>query len=179
MHCSIQLALVILVFGAPSMARDLKLDLVPQAQSKWSWAAVSQSVLKKNQGKNISQCAMASRFNHGKPGDYCCSPGHAKSPRCNQGTKIYRALDHYGLLQRHLFSPVSTQTLEEEVQAGFPVPIRIKWHSGSAHYLLVYGVSKDGISVWDPSPRGGSRTLSRRELETYNGGKWVETFLTR
>jgi hypothetical protein len=150
-----------------------------QEQSNWCWAATTQSVIDTLGGRAPKQCQMVSRLIAGSRNDACCDPRLARTEKCNQGYQTPKALDYFDVLQDGVYAPVSQETLEKEIAAGFPVAIRIQWESLDGHAMMIYGATATTINVWDPANGGDRYLASRNALANYHGGKWAGTFTTR
>jgi Papain-like cysteine protease AvrRpt2 len=167
--------------GAPW--KRLEFTVQRQEQSQWCWAAVSVSIADfYERPTNWTQCRLVCDM---RQISGCCEDG--STPDCNQPWYLDKALDGMGALRR--FDPVSPPNpsgtlpteIEDEIDAGQPVGVRIGWRGGGGHVIVVEGCSEDGAMVAVEDPLFGASDLPAPLLyDRYQGtGRWTHTYLTK
>lgn len=83
---------------------------------------------------------------------------------CNDMHSLKRVLKEKGLFIKQLstLDAPSFATIQQEINAGFPVPSKIKWITGEGHVILVSG--------WFIAPNGKEHVLVLDPASTKGGG---------
>jgi len=156
----------------------LSFQMQHQQQTNWCWAAVSTSVaLYYDPLSNWTQCTVA----NGELGrSDCCGTGASTS--CNVYGYLDSALSRVGHLDHMDGSVAGFQAVDDEIDAGRPVGIRVAWSGGGAHFLAIIGYLEDVqnyVAVDDPIY--GKSDVSYDTLRTsYQGsGTWTHSYYTK
>jgi len=123
----------------------LGVDLYPQQQDEWCWAATGRMTMlfAKGSSDDITQCAQA---NQALKQTTCCGNGNGGSTDCDQpwyplysqwGFDSVQHGDGSGLI------PFSFETLKSTLSSGNPVAFLWKWTNGGGHYQVAVGYSED------------------------------------
>lgn len=183
-------------------AVQLPLVLPRQEKARWCWAAIGAGLARFLSGREISQSALATLTDDpGAPRSPARSPPgspekslHGLPPvslseadtgqdgtadGCNR--PLDRVLDHLGLLAHWSPGKPRFERLMFEINRGLPVPLRIEWFGGDAHFVLVTGYHPGARSLLiDDSLHGPSRCpYDRFPREYRQGGVWTDTIWTR
>ena len=158
--------------------KQLDFNMQHQEHSNWCWAAVSVSVEQFfSPGKELRQCGMA----HLELGFRCCDEPER---RCNQPHRLDPPLERVNRLRgRPIAEVLSFAKVQEEIDAGRPVCVRIRWRDGGGHFVVItgYDVSPRGVEqviVDDPFYRQSRIPIERlRSSYQVDHGKWTATFL--
>ena len=160
--------------------RRLAFSMQHQEQTNWCWSAVSTSVSHfYNPGSGWTQCGLA---NAELGQTTCCANG--ASPQCNVDGYLDRALGRTGNLQSWAGGAIALGRVEQEVNAGRVVGVRIGWAGGGGHFVALAGYADAGsgagfVSVEDPW-YGPSRVSYDSVRTAYQGsGSWTHTYYTR
>jgi Papain-like cysteine protease AvrRpt2 len=127
----------------------LSFQMQHQQQTNWCWAAVSTSVaLYYDSTSTWTQCTVA----NGELGrSDCCGAGASTS--CNVYGFLNTALTRVGHLD-HMDSAVAAfHAVDDEIDAGRPLGIRVAWSGGGAHFLAIIGYLEGAtnyVAVDDP-----------------------------
>jgi Papain-like cysteine protease AvrRpt2 len=156
----------------------LNFQMQHQQQTNWCWAAVSTSVaLYYDPTSAWTQCTVA----NGELGrSDCCGAGGSTS--CNVYGTLNTALTRVGHLDHMDVAVASFQAVDDEIDAGRPLGIRVAWSGGGAHFLVVIGYFEgDTNYVAVDDPIYGKSDLTYATLETaYQGsGAWTHSYYTR
>ena len=160
----------------------LEVPLIYQEQDCWCWAASAKMVLTFYGITGDKQCEMANdQFGQTN----CCAD--PTSEDCNQGIcvkDIVPLFQKYGLNSKRRNYPVSFNKLKDEIDAGRPVEVRIRWDGGGGHAVIVHGYRDDDegqfLSVNDPWVTGwGTSEIEYDHLKEANGdgGTWANTWV--
>jgi Papain-like cysteine protease AvrRpt2 len=136
------------------MAKDLLIE-PRQLQTNWCWAAVA-STLAGYFVRPISQCEVASTIVGN--GVNCCNGNEAE---CNQPQDLDNVLDRLNAMlpkpmEKTAFSrPMRFNEVQDAIDAGVPVCVRIEWIGGGGHFVMItgYSISESNlgwIDVCDP-----------------------------
>jgi hypothetical protein len=156
----------------------LSFQMQHQQQANWCWAAVSTSVaLYYDPLSNWSQCTVA---NGELARTDCCGAGASTS--CNVYGYLDSSLTRVGHLDHMDGSVAEFQAVDDEIDAGRPVGIRVAWSGGGAHFLAIIGYLEDVqnyVAVDDPIY--GKSDVSYDTLRTsYQGsGTWTHSYYTK
>ena len=145
-----------------------------QLRGRWCWAAVAFSVEKYfNPATTMSQCSIATLV----LGMRCCVP---PNPACNIAGSLEAALNRVNHLTAPRTGPVDYDAIEAQLVAFRPVPVRVEWPGGSAHFLVISGCRVVGgieiVELSDPLFGPSTYPLSRF-ARAYRGiGRWTDTY---
>lgn len=156
----------------------LNFQMQTQQQSNWCWAAVSTSVaLYYDPASSWTQCSVAD----GELGRTdCCGAGGANS--CNVYGTLNTALSRVGHLDRVEGSVAPFQSVDNEVDAGRPLGIRVAWSGGGAHFLAVIGYLEDAqnyVAVDDPIYGKSDLTYDTLKTSYQGSGSWTHSYYTK
>ena len=148
--------LLLVVWQLQGRGQHLDVPVVYQERSQWCWAAVSQSVLG-YYGKEFEQCDIAEYTRsvatwHSFGSVHCCTGGcdHWNYIQGLAGS-IEDILLQLGNLQTHwYYGSLSRQEIAFEMEGGRPFIIRWGWTGGGGHFLVVHGLSGNGVYYMDP-----------------------------
>jgi hypothetical protein len=152
-----------------------------QEMTLWCWAAVSLSIDKFfDQNSARSQCDIAESV----VGGGCCGNRAA----CNSAQNLDEALDSVGKLYRMFEFSLSYTDLAAQLDAKFPVCVRIGWFGGGGHFVTVSACRITGgqriVTVEDPkigriNVRYENFVSAYRAGEVAGGGAWTHSYLTK
>jgi hypothetical protein len=156
----------------------LNFQMQPQQESNWCWAAVSTSVASYYDATSTwTQCSVA----NGELGrSDCCGSGAGTA--CNVYGFLASALQRVGHLDHWDGNAATFQAVDDEVDAGRPLGIRVAWSGGGAHFLAVIGYLEDAVNyVAVDDPIYGKSDLTYDTLKTsYQGtGTWTHSYYTK
>ncbi|MBD8700595.1 MULTISPECIES: papain-like cysteine protease family protein [unclassified Sphingomonas] len=155
--------------GAPSGTEHVVpgFELVCQEQTNWCWAAVTQAVERLDHNP-VEQADIATdHIARSRPDEGCdvfdpadveeraCAEASCDA-HCNSPHSLTAILNERGRLRENGgLGRISFSALKAEIMAGRPVPCRIAWQTGGAHFVCVAGVSDGGagkrfVHVYDP-----------------------------
>jgi hypothetical protein len=157
---------------------SLPFNMEPQTQTNWCWAATAKSVSQFYFALTTwTQCKIASA----ELGLTCCvSPVPSA---CNVSWYLDRALT-----RTHNFVSIRTGTLtyseiRAEIRAGRPVGARIGWSGGGGHFMVIYGCSRIGGTIYvdiDDPIYGKSHPTLDTFTNSYQGsGSWMHSYFTQ
>ena len=123
----------------------LKVELIPQTQNQWCWAATGRMtmIFAGGDSSTLTQCAQA---NDAFDQDSCCKDGDSKE--CN---KPYRPLyDNWGFTAKKISNSegaaLSWTSLKGLIDAGKPVAFLWRWNKGGGHYMVAVGYYEDSTT---------------------------------
>jgi hypothetical protein len=156
----------------------LSFAMQQQEESNWCWAAVSTSIaLYYEPSSAWTQCSVA----NGELGrNDCCGAG--ANTACNVYGFLDSALTRVGHLDRWASGAAVFQSLDDEVDAGRPVGIRVAWSGGGAHFLAVVGYLEDAtdyVAVDDPIYGRSDVTYDTLTSSYQGSGSWTHTYYTK
>jgi Papain-like cysteine protease AvrRpt2 len=162
----------------PGVGKTLTFQVQQQSQTLWCWIAVAVSVNHfYNAGSSISQCALANTLLNT---NICCSNGFA----CNQMGRLDFALARIqNLLPPIRPLPLSFVELRNFINNNRLLGCGIRWSTGLAHFVAIYGFSTDfngvnWVAVADPM-YGATDLPYETFVQQYRGsGRWVFSYLT-
>jgi len=149
-----------------------------QTERNWCWAAVSASVDRYfDPGSALTECEIAAELLEAN--DCCANPKRHDKP-----AKLQDALELVGRLGKIQDGPIAFSDLRSELDAGRPVCVRIEWHDGSAHFVVLYGyrVMSSGtrtVEVADPWYPDSTQSFDFFPVFYHGGGEWAATYLTQ
>jgi hypothetical protein len=157
---------------------NLAFTMRSQRLRDWCWAAVSVSVDRfYNLKSTWTECAIA----EAELGLSCCK----SAQQCNRVHLLDPPLDRLKRLRQAPLPRVLTfAEIQEQIDAGNPICVRIEWTDGGGHFTVIsgYAISRAGvnkITLEDPF-YGHSEAAYDAFLTKYQGsGKWTGTFLLK
>jgi hypothetical protein len=163
----------------------MPINMDPQLEPNWCWAAVTAAV--KNffsGGPTLQQCQVATPVltrEHPTDAFDCC----ANPDQCDIPAFLQDALAVSGNLSGPpLSGHLVFESVKDELDAGRPIGVRIQWPNGGGHFIVIDGYREftEGaplVHVADPQYRPcyhSYHDLVRR----YQGvGVWTDTFLLK
>ena len=169
-------------FAAP--AQELPISLTIQEQTRWCWAASSETVLDyykfvKTQCE-IAEWARTAAYPTFGNTDCCLDPGKG----CNQDNynfgragSIQDILFHFGNLQNEGSGPSTIAQITSDIQKNRLFVILLVWNNGSGgHFVVGHGISGDNIYYMDPDSQEGFYIVKYSDLlDGTNPGTWRGT----
>ncbi|MFN0123350.1 MAG: papain-like cysteine protease family protein [Blastocatellia bacterium] len=168
----------------------MRFEMQRQLQDKWCWAAVIASLLHFfDASQKRTQCEIVQKVFGALVDDFdetktnCCKQG--ADDACNQTFKLVDALDEMDVLSTRSNYPLSVEEIREQIHAGVPVAVRIRWRGGGGHFVLITAVGPDDprgpthtwLRVADPADGTGSYLSYRRLRDAYQDkGHWTHTY---
>ncbi|MCW3086420.1 MAG: hypothetical protein JWP12_3786 [Bacteroidetes bacterium] len=157
---------------------QLQFTMQFQAQSNWAWSAVASSV-SAFYGGNTTQCELA---NWAFAQNTCCVNG--SSSTCNRPYSISDALQYLKTLLALQQNALTPDKIKQEIDAGRPVVVRLRWVSGqSSHCVVITGYDDNGyepiIFVSDSALGNSVLTFNNFPANYHGGATWVSTCLTK
>ncbi len=123
-------------------SRTLDVDMYPQEQNQWCWAATGRMTMLYAGGNPsvITQCAEA---NNAFRQATCCSKG--STSKCNQ--PYYPLYDDWGFAATEKYREkgayLSWNDFKLAIDEGKPVAFLWRWNSGGGHYQVATGYYED------------------------------------
>jgi hypothetical protein len=156
----------------------LNFQMQHQQQTNWCWAAVSTSVaLYYDPASTWTQCTVA----NGELGrSDCCGAGGGTS--CNVYGTLNTALTRVGHLDHMDSTVASFQAVDDEIDGGRPLGIRVAWSGGGAHFLSVIGYLEGAtnyVAVDDPIYGKSDLTYATLETSYQGSGTWTHSYYTQ
>lgn len=167
----------------------LRLEMQRQEQSNWCWSAVGASIGIFRGTGAWTQCRVATLAIPQFPGGTldlidCC----VMADRCDIYGYLDVSLATTGTFDDLIAGRIDFDDLEAELLVGHPVCVRVAWHSGGAHFVVVCGCVADEqggryVDVVDP----GSGSLTTQLFDGpagfpaayFGGGNWTHTYFTK
>ena len=146
-----------------------------QEQTNWCWAAVAAGVAA-HYGAVWQQCNLAGL----ELGQQCC-PAGINACLCNVPYYLDCALIRVSHFRAMMFGVASfNPEVMTEINANFPIGVRIGWSDGSGHFLAIAGYSTNGRQFVDvEDPWWSASTVTYAWLQSgYQGGVWTHTYWT-
>lgn len=152
-----------------------------QELDQWCWAAVGVSVNNYvAPSSTLTQRELAARV-LGVAGG--CNGG-AISSECDQPASMTQVLN---ILHRQAGEPIPTSvsfaTIQQVIDAGWPIPVRIVWddEAGNAHFVVIsgYSVSLSGVPLLQVDDPFFGRAILDYDtfVFSYHGsGQWERTY---
>jgi hypothetical protein len=157
------------------MQRVLGYEREDQQQTLWCWVAVACSVAAFRGNDGWTQCKLAGTVLglHG-----CCV-----SPQgCNETGSLAEALDATGTLAEHQPGLVDVGVIQQQINQGLPVCIRVQRFDGTAHVMAIIGYDGAGEScrIFIEDPWSGRDDVAFGVLRhgEYSYGRWSDTYFT-
>jgi Papain-like cysteine protease AvrRpt2 len=156
----------------------LVFQMQSQQETNWCWAAVSTSVSRYyDSASTWTQCSVA----NGELGRTdCCGSGAGGA--CNVYGFLNTSLQRVGHLDHWDGNVASFQTVDDEIDAGRPIGIRVAWSGGGAHFLAVIGYLEDTqnyVAVDDPIYGKSDLTYNALTTSYQGSGTWTHTYYTK
>lgn len=151
-----------------------------QRQSEWCWAAVALSIERYFSPYSLwGQCGIAAQVLK-RDTTACCE----KPQNHNEPAPLEAALGAVQRLSKTSRGPLDFKQVCNELDAGRPVCLRIKWTGEGAHFVVLtgYKVSAAGfrtVDVADPLYPDSTRAFDGFPTTYQGGGEWTDTFLVR
>ena len=162
----------------PYVSYGVNFTIEQQTQSNWCWAAVAKSTSAYFALPVSSPWAQCSLANAALNRTDCC-PNEAP---CNVPWYLDVALT----LTNNLISmtgQISMGAVIAELQAGRPVPCRIAWTGGGAHFVVIYGYYRfqnfDHYLIADPANGYSDHPVVYFTNPQYLQGTWTNTYFTK
>ena len=150
-----------------------------QEMDNWCWAAVSVSVDRFFAPRStLRQCRMAQKILKLKR----CT-GRNCTEACDQPWYLDKALRRVGRLRGHPLGRLKFAQVQQEIDNGVPVCVRIGWRGGGGHFVVITGYSVSGrsnierLQIKDPL-YADAIVNYKSFVSSYRGaGRWTDTFL--
>ena len=155
--------------------RLLSLNMQPQQEDEWCWAAVAASVCAFfDPASTLTQCQVASSCLNLE----CC----VDAKPCNVPFDLASALaQSLNLADQPSQDALSFDSLAAQIDSGKPVCCHISWDDGTGHFNALAGYDPVNQDVDIRDPLYGNQTLPYAKFVSRyrNVGKWDGTYLTR
>lgn len=149
----------------------LELNLAPQEKANWCWAAIAQALAGYFGLEAHSQSWIA---------EHCAEPGEADRQQ-GEHRPLSQVLDAMACGYYWTPGKPSFQRLVAQINHGLPLCVRIQWHGGHGHFVLIHGYQADLKALWvADSINGGSLQCFDDFPKIYGSrsGVWTETYWT-
>lgn len=159
-------------------ATSLPFNMEAQTQTNWCWAATAKSVSHFYFVRSgWTQCKIASA----ELGLTCCvSP---LPSGCNVPWYLDRALTRTNNFVSIRAGTLTFSEIRAEISAGRPVGARIGWSGGGGHFMVIYGWSRIGGTIYldiDDPIYGKSTPSLDTFTNSYQGsGSWTHSYFTK
>lgn len=166
-------SLVFVFLGTSSaFAAYLSVPQKYQKKTNWCWAACSQAILE-YYGTNVSQTQIA---------NYAVGGADQGLPLCSYSYPYFSSymdgvLYNFGSIlstcyQGYYFYKWDVQ---QEIDAGRPLQIGIKWWGNGGHAVVIQGIQGDSLYIMDPSPLTGPYFATYDYMVSNSSGYWQGT----
>lgn len=161
----------------------LAFQMQRQLQSQWCWAAVSSSISSFYGGPNgpsgvpWKQCEVA---NNAHALATCCDDG--STDECNRDGMLDQGL----VVVSHLAGPATGAPenfayVQQEIDNGHPIGVRITWNQGDAHAVVISGYDTQNgtqlVDVEDPYYDSSTYEIGAFTTGYLSGkGQWNNTY---
>ncbi|MGD0967779.1 MAG: papain-like cysteine protease family protein [Candidatus Aquilonibacter sp.] len=148
-----------------------------QAQTDWCWSANAVSAAAYYNSNQYQQCTLV---NTDLNQTTCCTNGN--SQQCNVAWYLDRALTTVGCNYNYSSGQLDRANVLTELQAGYPIEVRIGWNNGAGdgHFCAIVGYdsAQDQLHIEDPW-YGPSHPAFNDFCNNYQSaqGKWTDTFV--
>ncbi|HAO07526.1 MAG TPA: hypothetical protein DCQ50_11135 [Chryseobacterium sp.] len=118
---------------------DLGIANIPQENTLWCWAAVSQQIIYWQKGSAPRQCELVSIANNVSSG-YCCY----YPQQCNvagSNLQIQNLILYYGGRYSSLQMPANAMVLQETLRQGRPIILQLKLTPYMGHVVVLRGIN--------------------------------------
>ncbi len=156
-----------------------------QAELYWCWAAVGVSLNRYfSPDETLKQCELATHILTGLHNGHivqCCN--QPLPPEADTPAKLQDVLSTLGLLKgQPLTRPLTFDEIRTQINAGFPVCVRIQWQGQkSGHFVVIRGFAvlasgEQYVDIADPCYRNS--TMLYEDFANYyqSYGEWSDTF---
>ena len=156
-------------------AKLLHFMMERQQQSNWCWAAAGTSTGNYfSPGSSFAQCGIATVC----LGDNACCNTPDVYNRYHRLDRALRAAHCFGRLDA---GPELLENVKVAIEADRPVGVRIGWHGGGAHFVMLTGYDDANAAVAVDDPHYG---LSIVRFDAFparyrSGGDWTHSYATR
>lgn len=161
-----------------SAAGTLSIQLIPQEQREWCWAACLHMVMKfVDSSDTATQCTLASNA-FGVAG--CCT--NPNSPICNKPLPVPNVVAEWS---RYTFQSVFNNyaieftTIVNEINGNRPIEVGLKWQGPGGHAILIIGYdeSTQKVLICNPQGDGYRGYIDYAELlNAFGQGQWQWTW---
>jgi|HubBroStandDraft_1064217.scaffolds.fasta_scaffold101489_2 hypothetical protein len=147
-----------------------------QQQAEWCWAAVAASVERFfDKDSELEQCQVANKVFNQRKNRCCKDPSAYDVPE-----ELEVALQKIHKWRNTLRGPLTFEQVQEEIDRGRPVCVRIQWLSGGGHFVVVRGyrlLSSGAQQLYVADPENPSNLVDYNEFKVayYGEGTWAET----
>ena len=155
--------------------RQLHFRMESQREPNWSWAAVGASAGSYfSPGSRYEQCAIADIC----LGDTACCRAPDTCDRYGRLDSALRAAQCFGGMAA---GPESFDDVGNAIDADRPVGVRIGWHGGGAHFVMLTGYDDANTAVAVDDPHYGRSIVRFGAFPNRyrSGGDWTHTYATR
>jgi hypothetical protein len=161
-----------------SKHNQLTFTMQHQQQTNWCWAAVATSVtLFYSSAGTWTQCSLV---NAELGQTTCCTDG--STSQCNQAWYLDLALTRVGNLDHVAGGSIALSGVEQEIDAGRLVGVRIGWSGCGGHFVALEGYQEGGAGfVYVEDPWYGPSYVGYDTFRSmYQGsGSWTHTYFSR
>lgn len=153
------------------------LQVPHQEQDQWCWCAVAAGLCAfRDQTFAMRQCEVAADF---LGLDACADPS---ADEVNKMMPVADVLTHFKLLAFPQEAPMSFEEVVEQIDAGRPVCIRIRFiDTGTPHVTVIRGYRRDGRMLMIDDPSFDESTMPYADvIDRYEGsGVWKQSYRVR
>lgn len=153
-----------------------------QEQLNWCWAAVAASIQDFfNSSPNlVTQSQIATRVLSNVPGGCGTSPNNP-NPACNVPNSLTTVLGAlHRLAGNPIIRPLRFAEIQQTIDAGFPIPVRIVWDedANTAHMVVISGYIPSNQQLQVEDPFYGRSVIDLDTLvSNYRGvGRWERSY---
>ncbi|WP_290903145.1 papain-like cysteine protease family protein [Aquabacterium sp.] len=145
-----------------------------QEQDQWCWCAVAAGICAfRDETFTLRQCEVASSV---LGVDVCADP---TSDSVNKMMPLDEVLAHFQRLGFKTESPMTFEDVAEQIDAGLPVCIRIRFmDTGNPHVTVIRGYRRDGRMLMIDDPSFDESTMPYEDVvDRYEGsGSWKQSY---
>ncbi len=148
-----------------------------QEQQNWCWAAVACSTAELFGQLTWTQCKLVEAE---LDEDTCCQDG--STDECDKPWYLDDALRRTGNLEAFTSGATAFASVRDEVDAGLPLGVRIRWEDGGGHFVALDGyLDGDDPQVQVRDPWDGLHQFDYEEFrDRYDGnGEWTHSYRTK
>ena len=166
-------------FGAALVSQRVldTLQIPHQDQDQWCWCAITAGICAfRDHTFKMRQCEVAAVV---LGLDACANPA---SEDVNKMMPLDEVLVHFHRLADMQDMPISFDQIVEQIDAGLPVCLRIRFvDTGIAHFTVVRGYRRDDQMLMIDDPSFDETTLSYDDVrDSYEGsGVWKQSYRVR
>ena len=161
---------------------ELNVAMEPQWRTNWCWASVACAIAAYYGDDSWRQdvlawrilCADQVRPNSHPPAAFL------EQERYNQQAPLDRTLRYVNCLDGWSNGRPPFRRLMRELEEGRPLAVAIRWRTGSQHYVLVDGYSRQQRKIFIADPQSGRYEVNFDNFPANyrHGGEWMETYWT-